>query len=328
MWAWIADVRQHIGVVVWMAATCITGGCGGPGTSRSAGGDDGGSSLDADAAATTGGDGAAHDAAGLVDGAGHDAASNPVYPAFTPFIGQIATGGGAVLSAPVIVAVTWADDDPGAVATIDAFADGVGPSNYWSTALSEYGVGAATCGPTNHVHVASNGPAQMSVGDIQAFISGNAGSILPAATGETIYALFLSPHTGLVFNGADACSAGVGGYHYETVVNGTRVPYAVVPRCAGHSVTAGMSHELAEAATDPFASSGPAWNGFGDPYMAWDLFQGFSVGAEVGDACEFFQDSWYTDCQRSASRDPLRPEFFSLKGPPALQRHGTPARGA
>jgi hypothetical protein len=33
-------------------------------------------------------------------------------------------------------------------------------------------------------------------------------------------------------------------------------------------------------------------------------------------------------CQRSASRDPLRPEFFSLKGPPALQRHGTPARGA
>ncbi len=32
--------------------------------------------------------------------------------------------------------------------------------------------------------------------------------------------------------------------------------------------------------------------------------------------------------QRSAPRDPLRPEFFSLKGPPLLQRHGTPARGA
>jgi hypothetical protein len=33
-------------------------------------------------------------------------------------------------------------------------------------------------------------------------------------------------------------------------------------------------------------------------------------------------------CQRSASRDPLRPEIFSLKGPPVFQQHGTPARGA
>jgi transposase-like protein len=36
----------------------------------------------------------------------------------------------------------------------------------------------------------------------------------------------------------------------------------------------------------------------------------------------------WTGCQRSASRDPLRPEIFSLKGPPVFQQHGTPARGA
>jgi hypothetical protein len=282
--------RGRVLVVSMIAGAFVAGACSeteSPGGGGSSGNVDGGGANDNDA------DDAMVDVDG--DGSGPDDATNVVYPAFTPFIGQIGNSGGAVLSHPVIVAITWADDDPGAVSTIEAFADGIGPSKYWSTALGQYGVGAATCGPTNHVHVPSASPAQMSDGDIQAFLSQNAGALLPAATDETMYSVFLSAHTSLVFNGHDACSAGVGGYHFETVISGTRTQYAVVPRCAGHSVTAGMSHELAETATDPHAASGPAWNGFEDPYMAWDIFQGFWVGAEVGDACEFFQDSWYSE---------------------------------
>ena len=55
------------------------------------------------------------------------------------------------------------------------------------------------------------------------------------------------------------------------------------------SVTLSASHELAEAATDPYPRSRPAWSGFRDDDLAWEMFQQFQ--SENGDACEFYRDS-------------------------------------
>ena len=246
---------------------------------------DGGSS--GDDGGTTTGDGATTDAP-----AGDTGMPSGNYPAFPPFMGELVNNGGPVLSAPKIVTVTWPNDNSTAI--LEDFGDKIGASQYWQTAVGEYGVGAATSGAANHVHVATAPPAQMSDQDIRNFIAANAGSVLPAPTSQTMYMLWLHPNTKLMFGGGEACASGIGGYHNDTTVNGTIVAYGVVPRCGSiQSATSAGSHEIGEAATDPQPSGSAGWVGFSDATTVFNLWQRNNV--ENGDACEFFKDSFYTD---------------------------------
>ncbi len=221
------------------------------------------------------------------------------YPAFAPDLPQLQKHGGSVLTAPVIVPITW-DTDPDQ-ARLDDFTDKIGGTDYWKSIGLEYGVGQATVAA--HVHLpASSIPTTMDGIELDGFVANNVGvpatSGWPAPTAQTIYLLFLHPSTELTFNGAPVCAM-YGGYHLSTQVNGVQIPYAVLPRCGVGArtfdrTTSSASHELGEAATDPHPLADAAYNGFDDNHAAWSLFQN-QTNLENGDDCEFNNDSEYTE---------------------------------
>ncbi len=223
------------------------------------------------------------------------------YPAFTPFMAQLINNGGPVLSAPQIVTISWTSDPN--YPTWESFDDQIGSTSYWSTTTSEYGVGAATSG--GHVELSTTAPTWAD-SDVDTFVSTNASDTAssgwPAPTANTLYTIFLPPSTsaGFTVQGMAACGGGyiIGGYHANTsTTGGQSVSYAVVIQCPGTRVddnTASASHELIEAATDAQPFGIPAWIGMDDSkYLSWDLLQQFQD--EVGDMCEMYQDSYYTD---------------------------------
>lgn len=218
------------------------------------------------------------------------------YPAFTPDIAQLVNNGGQVLAKPVITTVTWSNEP--AADTFEKFGDQLGASEYWKAVTAEYGVGAATSGAEHHVRIPTAGPASISDADLTTFVQtslSDAASGWPAPTPDSVYILYLPKGTSLVLQGQDACKQGVGGYHESVTVNGKEVAYAIVPQCASSKLdvtTLSASHELAEAATDPYPNKSPAWVGFDDAHLSWELFNQFQ--SENGDACEFYRTSTLT----------------------------------
>jgi hypothetical protein len=208
-----------------------------------------------------------------------------VYPAFPIDVPQVTNNGGTTLAAPVIVTVTWSSD-PNA-ATWNAFGDAIGGSSYWHAINSEYGVGPATSGTTNHVSITTAAPATLADTDVANLVAMSAGvAPWPANTPNTIYAIYLAPTTSFTYMGADVCTSGIGGYHQQTT---TGVVYAVLPQCSFDQpadIELSASHELDEAATDPHIQGALAYAGFDQNHIAMEFFNKFQD--ELGDACEFF----------------------------------------
>ena len=264
------------------------------GTPGGTGGADAGPAVDNDAGTPD----AAADAEPVLD---HGTPS-VTYPAFKPAFGQLQNAG-HVLKNPVVVAITW--NGEAAQTSLESFVDTLGATDYWKATTAEYGVGPAKSGATNHVHMTTAAPAQLTDADIQALVTTNAGKTAgwPAPTPETIYAFFLPAATSLQIQtgpggASDACKTGVGGYHDEVKVGADAVSYAVVPACdfgrghtVGEYVTLSMSHELIEAATDPTPNSNPGVKGFESDGFAWDYFQ--ELQNENADSCEFFRESTF-----------------------------------
>lgn len=256
-------------------------------------------------------------------------APSDVYPAFAPAMGQLDNHGGSVLKNPVIVTVTWAADDK--ADELETLGDTVGAGQYWKDVTSEYGSGAAVSGDANHVRITDAPAASMSDQELNAFVAASltkAENAWPIPTGDAVYILYLPRTTQLLLQGKSACAQGVGGYHDSTVVNGKPTAYAIVPRCGSSfdNVTLAASHELAEAATDPYPRSRPAWSGFREDDLAWDFFQQFQ--SENGDACEFYRDSdlgpgesdvpftvqrQWSNASGKAGHDPCVPAFKNTK---------------
>ncbi|MDB4936404.1 MAG: hypothetical protein JWP87_3376 [Labilithrix sp.] len=214
------------------------------------------------------------------------------YPAFPPAMGQLKQNGGSVLKNPVIITVTWPGDDK--AADLETLGDTIGAGQYWKDVTSEYGASAAISGEAHHVRLADAAPASMSDTQLDAFVASHVGAATdgwPVPAGDAVYILYLPKGTQLMLQGKSACSSGVGGYHDSTKVNGKSTAYAIVPRCGTDfdHITLSASHELAEAATDPYPRSRPAWYGFREEDLAWEFFQQFQ--SENGDACEFYRDS-------------------------------------
>ena len=249
--------------------------------------------------------------AGADSGLDHGAPST-TYPAFKPSFAQLQFNGGPVMKNPVIVAITWSSDP--SEASFQTFADTIGATAYWKAASSEYGVGPAVSGPTNHVSMTTTAPTSVTDADLQNWVATNAGAAAgwPAATPDTIYAFFLPPgallYQGQTGAGQDACSQGVGGYHSQVNVGSVTTAYAVVPSCtfgpgntAAQQSTMSMSHELLESSTDPQAQSTPGWIGFDQDHFAFDWFLEFQD--EDGDACEAYRDSFFEDKETTPAFD-------------------------
>ena len=120
-----------------------------------------------------------------------------------------------------------------------------------------------------------------------------------AADPSTIY-LFVLPTGTIEQDTEGACCTDYDGYHYQmdvgTGANVVTVPYALSCACHnfdGPSVTdlqertVDMSHELVEAATDPFPDSNPAYTQEDDADIVWT----FVTDGELADMCEFNDDA-------------------------------------
>ncbi len=262
--------------------------------------------------AASGDAGQAQDGAGPIPHGSDYGAPSATYPAFPVDVAQVTTGRQQTIHAPVVVTVTWQGDP--LASTLEAFGDGIGASSYWAQALGEYGVGAAASGAADHVRLAPAAPAQITDVEIAQLVQDNAGATptdagaaWPAPTAETIYAIYLPDGTKLIAanSGVDLCAVGVGGYHDNVTIAGNAVAYAVIPHCDEPSanppvvftdvdIEESASHELAEAATDPFPSTQVhGFQGFDDAHYAWDVWTGLQD--ELGDACEIFREAFYEE---------------------------------
>lgn len=209
---------------------------------------------------------------------------------------QLISFGGPVLTAPRIVPITYLGD-PLADA-IEDFVGSVGCTDYWRTAVSEYGVGQAEMLPP--VRLPTAAPATISDNSITAFI---AKQIQAGATGfanppdDVLFAVYLPSGTTVELQGTESCSNSGNsflGYHSSFSYTGKPVSYAVIARCNGDvidDVTNTSSHEFAEASTDPDPDRNPAYVTTDPDHIAFSFLGG---GGEAGDLCVFAQGSSYT----------------------------------
>ena len=116
-------------------------------------------------------------------------APSTTYPAFKPDMPAVLNNQGGVLTAPLIVTVTWPGDAN--ADTYEKFADAIGASEYWNTIMSEYGVGAATSSAAQHIRLTNPLAATINSDAIGAIVTDNVKSgKLPSNTPNTIYTLF------------------------------------------------------------------------------------------------------------------------------------------
>ena len=257
--------------------------CGGSTSDQTDAGDDGGgdeTAVEADI-----------DAGPDVD----NGAPSDTYPAFKVDAPQVVDLGGSVLAAPDIVPVYFNNDDTTFTGNLTTFMNKLPASTFWPGAVSEYNVGAITIEAP--VQLTEDAPQSIADSAIQTWLAGKLGSdpAFPAPNANSIYALFYPTGTTITLGqgGGTSCSS-FGAYHGNITYNSNKVAYAVMPRCASFgglsgldAVTAPTSHELVEAATDPYGST---YAQLDDNHIIWEFILG---GAEIGDLCAQNQASFY-----------------------------------
>jgi hypothetical protein len=244
------------------------------------------------------------------------------------------------------------------VADLQTFATNVAASTYWPGATSEYGVGTLTVGTTITL-TGQTAPTMITQAQIETWVgtqiaSGAFGTPDP----EGIYTIFYPETTTItqpdpVLSGLPpvVSCVGFGGYHDNVAValtdggTSTNFSYAVIPTCDTQvdDLTAAVSHEWIESATDPFltASTAGAFSLFGGPDSAFFTVDADHAiwailgGGEAGDLCEpegnsayitpsdigFLVQRTWSNMLASASHDPCAPDpastpFFA--GAPVL----------
>ena len=281
----------------------------------------------------------ATDAAPDVD----NGAPSTSYPAPHPALPQLTNlAGGPILKTPKIYLVFY----PGYpyVSDLETFATKMSQASFWGAITSQYGVGAITVGGTITL-TGETPPSSISSTDLQTWVgtelqSGKLGTPDP----EGIYTVVFPSTTVVTMPNpivptlapVQSCQA-FGGYHDNATIaltdGGAAVnySYAIIPTCdtVVDDLTAVISHEWIEAATDPFLTAGGAFALTGGPDSAF-----FSVdadhavwallgGGEAGDLCESegnnayvtppdigytVQRSW-SNLLASQSHDPCAPDI-------------------
>ncbi len=206
------------------------------------------------------------------------------YPAFKPEVPQVVTTGGPILTHTRIVPAFFPNDDF-QTQTTDFLAK-YAPSPNWPLVMSEFGVIDATV--TAPVAIGEVAPGAIDDADIKTWLAGKLdGTHLewPVPDDGTVYVLFYPASTKITLMNSASCQQ-FGGYHNDVALkNGKKVAYAVIPRCLGtfNTRTVVLTHELVEAASDPYPNLMPAYQALDEKHFAWMLT---SSGGEIGDMCE------------------------------------------
>jgi hypothetical protein len=232
--------------------------------------------------------------AGEGDGSlGTDSSFVPASQAPLP---QVISFGGPVLANPKVQPIAYTNDV--GLSDMNAFLHELTQTAFWAQGTSEYGVGALTVLPT--IAISDPPPGSITDAQLTASLAANTSGPSPAwgpADPSTIY-LFLLPTGSIEADSQGSCCSAYDAYHSETKVGTTSVPYAVSCSCPGFDGpsitdiaerTVNISHELVEAATEPFPYSNPSWGREDDPNVVWTLT---TVG-EVADMCEFNNDAYF-----------------------------------
>ena len=210
---------------------------------------------------------------------------------------QVGTAGGPVLAAPKVRPIIYTDDI--ASTDIQAFLQELTRTPYWAAVTGSTGVGALTVLPP--IVVPSAAPKVTTDAALKAQLAFNLGGGTPtwgAADPSTIY-LYVVPAARPSTHRYQTCCDDFGGYHSEVASGAVTVPYAVVCSCPGFlgttvspldERTTAMSHELIEAATDPFPYSNPAYGVEDHADIVWTVING---GGEVSDMCAFNDDAYF-----------------------------------
>jgi hypothetical protein len=198
---------------------------------------------------------------------------------------QVVDLGGPTLKSLQLVTITYANDS--LRATDEAFGAWVVTSDWFATVGKDYGLGPGTSLPP--VELAESAPATISDLEIDAALTGWIGTgTIPPPTQEILYLLYFPAGTTIT----DAQSGTIGctiaaGYHSEDLTSTPQFAYAVVPTCAtgtsgtvASEVQGAASHEILEAATDPFPNGAPAFQLPSD--NPWAIG---SEGQELADLC-------------------------------------------
>lgn len=192
---------------------------------------------------------------------------------------------------------------------VTSLAQTIGATPYWAAATSEYGIGAL--GYAGVVELTGEtAPTTITDTAIESLI---ADKLASGAFGEpdpnAIYTIFFPKTTTITMKGgpfgtSQSCST-FGGYHGNiNVAAGSATKrnfaFAVLPTCAAFggmgeldSLTGALSHEWAEAVTDPFPSTNQgndsAYSSVDQDHFIWIVLG----GAENGDLCAQEKDAFF-----------------------------------
>ncbi len=251
----------------------------------------------------------APDAQAAADGqaeASATADSSPAYPAFTPSLPQIGSGG-TVITQPNVFNISFANEP--LEADIDTFSSAMAGTTYWGDRVKEYGISPLTVG--GRIHDPTVWPATVDDSAIQAWLidrlAGDAGVApgWPAPDMNDVFALYFPPGVTVTVTDEGYVSTSCvdfHGYHsWVTLPNNVKIAYAVDSRCDSipedpaatgiNYVSAVISHELNEAITDPFLplTPPPGTDPTGGGYWSIDpdhlAFQVMLGESELMDMC-------------------------------------------
>jgi hypothetical protein len=201
----------------------------------------------------------------------------PRDPTDHPPLPQLQDFGGGTIANIELWTVVWPGDEA-LGARVEQFHRWMVTSDYWTGSLAEYGVGA---GKSNGLVVLPTQPPTTI--DDNAFTTLIAHMIqqgqIPTPNKNTVIMFIVPEKTQSTLGGSKGCQS-YGGYHSETYDKGDYV-YSVNLQCPGFSsgspfdsLTDVLSHEAAEAASDPRPQSRPGW-----------LNTQIPDGSEIGDLC-------------------------------------------
>lgn len=261
--------------------------------------------------------------------AGASGAPDGFVPAPHPPFPLVTKHAGPVLESIQLVPIYFGNDP--LRAEIERFNTWIVGSDYWKRVGAEYGVKSGTSLPGLQFEMS---PTTISASEITVWLDAHvADGTLPKPNANTVFVLFYQSGVTVNTDTGTSCRA-FAGLHNSFVMNNAvfkgEVPFVILPRCSYSPgdelmiVTDVASHELIEAATNPFPLTNPSWimDNHSGPLEAWEILSGPAIADlclnQSYDEIEGFsvQNIW-SNAAAKAGNNPCQPSdpqhpFFTV----------------
>ncbi len=248
--------------------------------------------VDVGGVETTSGDDASGQDQTAADTGTNPDSSTTFTPASHPALPQVLSSGGPVLTTPHVVALTY--DSDVLSKDVNKLLSQLTTAAYWGQTTAEYGVGPLSVDTPRSL--GATAPKSIEETALLKLIDQNFSDPTSGwgpASADTVYLVVIPAGTQFYYNSGGSkvsCCGDYDGYHDQTTLAGVTAAYAITCACPGEvdgvatvdQLASTITHELIEAATDPFVQDNPAYESPGDPDAAWSNI----TEGEVADMCE------------------------------------------